>query len=110
MIIIGIKFAYIKPQDVFTSKKMWYVSFLKLIVQPVVITAIFLIANIFIEIPRELIVALFIAFAAPTAGTVVSFADAYDGDIDGAVKYSMGVTILSAVSISALYAILCLFI
>ena len=35
---------------------------------------------------------------------------AYDGDIDGAVKYSMGVTILSAVSISALYAILCLFI
>ncbi len=47
--------------------------------------------------------AFFIAFSMPTAGLASSFADAFQGDTEGAVTYTLGTTILSALTIPLLY-------
>ena len=103
MMIVGIKLAEVNLLDIFKSKKMYIVSIVKLLVQPIIIVSAMLIVNAFISIDTAIILGVFMAFAMPAPGTTTSFADMYDGDIDGSVIYTLGTTILSVISIPILY-------
>ncbi len=103
MMIVGIKFAEVKPLEIFKSGNMYIVSFIKLLIQPIIIVAIMFIAKTFIDVPSAIILGVFMAFSMPSPGTTTSFADMYDGDIDGSVIYTLGSTILSVISIPILY-------
>ena len=57
--------------------------------------------------PTGLIPGEFIAFAMPTAGMASTFADTFNGDVEGAAIQTLGTTILSVISIPLLYTLLC---
>lgn len=103
MMIVGVKFAYVKPLDIFKSKQMYLVSLVKLLIQPILLVGVLLIFRNFISISPAIILGLFMGYAMPSPGTTTSFADMYDGDIDGSVIYTLGTTILSVISIPILY-------
>ena len=112
MTILGMKLATVKFTSLFTSLKNYYVSALKLVVFPVVIVALLFAAKM---IPggifnNDVILGFFIAFAVPTAGLASTYADMYDGDADSAVKFTLGSTIISIITIPVIYGILNLFI
>ncbi len=104
MIIIGMKLADIKFSTLFSSKSGLYVYVIKLIVLPVVATAIAIaLTYIFPTLPKDIIKSFLIAFAMPTAALASTFADAYNGDTENAVIYTLGSTIFSVATISLLY-------
>ena len=106
MIIIGMKLADIKFSSLFTSKSGLYVYFIKLIVLPVIAVAISIgLIYAFPALPKEFVLSFFIAFAMPTAALASTFADAYNGDTEHAVIYTLGSTIFSIATISILYAL-----
>ncbi len=103
MMIVGVKFATVNPVDIFKSYKMYLVSLVKLLIQPILLVVSMLIFRNFISIPSTIILGLFMGYAMPSPGTTTSFADMYDGDIDGSVIYTLGTTILSVITIPILY-------
>ena len=110
MMIVGVKLAQVNVLDIFKSKKMYIVSIVKLLVQPIMIVGVMVIASTFISIDTAIILGVFMAFAMPAPGTTTSFADMYDGDIDGSVIFTLGTTILSVISIPILYYLITLII
>lgn len=106
MIIIGMKLGGIKFSSLFTNKKAYYVSFIKLICVPVVIVGILFVLRLFLPISSELIVGAFVAFAMPTAGLASTFADCNDGDTENAVIFTLGTTLFSVLTIPLLYLLL----
>ena len=112
MTILGMKLATVKFTSLFTSAKNYYVSALKLVVFPVVIVAMLFAAKMIPGgiINGDVILGFFIAFAMPTAGLASTYADMYDGDADSAVKFTLGTTIISIITIPVIYGILNLFI
>lgn len=111
MTILGMKMGALKMRSLFTSKKVYYVSLLRLIVFPAAIVALLfalrpLLPNI---VDEAMILGVFVAFAMPTAGLASAFADSFDGDTENAVGMTLGTTILSIVTIPVLYWIICLF-
>ena len=112
MTIIGMKLGAISFKTLFSSKKLYYVSFLKLIVFPVVITAIMLaLKPVLGELPvTEIILGVFVAFSMPTAGLAATFADEFGGDTENAVIFTLGTTVLSVITIPTLYWVVNLFI
>lgn len=110
MTILGMKMGALKMSSLFTSKKVYYVSLLRLVVFPAVIVAILfalrpLLPNL---VNDTMILGFFVAFAMPTAGLASAFADSFDGDTENAVGMTLGTTILSIVTIPVLYWIICL--
>ena len=106
MIIIGMKLANIKITSLFTSKSGLYVYFIKLIVLPIASVAIAIgLVYMFPALPKDLVLSFFVAFAMPTAALASTFADAYNGDTENAVIYTLGSTIFSIATISILYAV-----
>ena len=106
MIIIGMKLANIKITSLFTSKSGLYVYFIKLIVLPIASVAIAIgLVYMFPALPKDLVLSFFVAFAMPTAALASTFADAYNGDTENAVIYTLGSTIFSVATISILYAV-----
>lgn len=103
MTILGMKMGGIKITKMFKSVKMYYVSFIKLVFVPVFCVGITMALNIFLPLGVDIILAVFIAFAMPTAGLASAFADRYNGDTEGAVIYTLGSTILSIITIPLLY-------
>ena len=106
MSVVGIKLASIRFCTLVKSQRNYYVSFLKLVLCPVLITAVlFCLRLAFPAFPlgKDAVLAFFIAFSMPTAGLASSFADAFQGDTEGAVTYTLGTTILSALTIPLLY-------
>lgn len=106
MIILGMKMAAIKFSSLFTSLKTYYVSFLKLVVMPLVIAGILLIVKLIFTdgiVTADVVVGVFVAFAMPTAGLASTFADQVNGDTDSAVAFTLGSTVLSIVTIPVLY-------
>lgn len=103
MTILGMKMGGIKIASIFKSVKMYYVSFVKLVFVPVFCVGITMALNIFLPLGADIILAVFIAFAMPTAGLASAFADGYNGDTEGAVIYTLGSTILSIITIPLLY-------
>ncbi len=107
MLILGMKMGGIKFSTLFKEKTLYLVSAVKLVLVPVLCVAItYLIATLFSLNIQDLTTALFIAFAMPTAGLATAFADKYGGDIDGAVIYILGSTIISIITIPVLYMLL----
>ena len=112
MTILGMKMATVKLSALFTSPKTYYACAIKLIAAPVIIVALlFAVKPIsFGMISADVITAFFVAFSMPTAGLASTFADTYGGDTDGAVAFTLGSTILSILTIPALFGLLSLFI
>ena len=54
-------------------------------------------------VDEAMILGFFVAFAMPTAGLASTFADTFDGDTENAVAMTLGTTILSILTIPALY-------
>jgi len=107
MTVIGMKLGAVPMKSLFTSGKMYYVSLLKLVLFPAVITAVLLAVK---GISTEIILGVFIAYATPTAGLAATFADEFGGDTENAVIFTLGTTVLSVITIPALYWVLNLFI
>lgn len=108
MIILGIKLADIKISTLFTSRLGYVVSVVKLVVLPIIATAIaFLLAVIF-NLSNDIVFGFFIAFAMPTAGLAPTLADTYGGDTKNATVFTLSSTILSVLTIPLLYMLLCL--
>ena len=112
MTIMGMKLGAVSLVSLLKSGKLYYVSFLKLIVFPVVITgALLTLKFVPINLPVESIVlGVFVAFSMPTAGLAATFADEFGGDSDNAVVFTLGTTILSVLTIPTIYWLINLFI
>lgn len=107
MTILGMKMGAVKISAIFKSFKTYYVSAVKLVLFPVIATAIAFGVNSIYQIGNDMIISIFIAFSMPTAGLASAFADRYDGDTNGAVIYTLGTTIFSVATIPLLYLLLC---
>lgn len=106
MTILGVKLGGVKVKELFSSPKTYYVSFIKLIVLPIIGVALaFACVKIF-SLPNDLVLATFIAFAMPVAGLASTIADKFGGDEKGAVYYTLGSTVLSVITIPLLYLLL----
>ncbi len=104
MTILGMKMGEVEFSKLFTSWKTYYVSALKLIVFPIVITAsVFALSKIWPLITNDMVMGVLIAFAMPTAGLASTFSDNFGGDTDNAVAFTLGTTLLSIVTIPLLY-------
>lgn len=113
MTILGMKMGGVKFLPLFKSWKTYYVSALKLVVFPVVIVGVlFAFKAIFTGglVDADMLIGVFIAFGMPTAGLASTFSDRFDGDTGNAVAFTMGSTLLSVITIPALYALLILII
>lgn len=107
MLILGMKMGNIKFSTLFTSKKLYIVSAVKLIIFPVIAVALTFLLSLAFNIDKEnMLVAIFIAFAMPTAGLGTAFADRYQSDVNNSAIFTLGTTILSVVTIPVLYWIL----
>ena len=111
MVVLGMKLGDVKLSSLFCSRKTYYVSFLKLIALPAVITTLLIVLKTFLGdfISNEIILGFFVAFSMPTAGLASTFADTYSGDTEHAVTLTLGTTLISIVTIPLLYWIVCLF-
>lgn len=112
MTIMGIKLGAVSFSALFKSVRLYYVSFLRLILFPAVITAALLALKIVpLNLPIDSIVlGMFVAFAMPTAGLAATFADEFGGDSDNAVVFTLGTTVFSVLTIPVLYWLLNIFI
>ena len=110
MTILGMKLGSIKISSLFVDVKTYFVSFLKLVACPLIITAITLGLRLCLGmvVDSGFVIGVFMAFAMPTAGLASAFADTYNGDNVGAVKYTLNSTILSVITIPLLYMLLLL--
>ena len=109
MTILGMKMGGVNLLELLKSWKVYYVSALKLIVMPVIITALLFALTYVLPknvISVDVIVGVLIAFSMPTAGLSSTFADGYNGDTKSAVAFTLGSTILSVITIPVLYAII----
>ena len=111
MTVIGMKLGAISFKTLFSSKKLYYVSFVKLILFPVAVTAaIFALKLLPLSLDWiSIILGVFVAFSMPTAGLAATFADEFGGDTENAVIFTLGTTVLSVLTIPTLYWVLNLF-
>ncbi|MBQ3529340.1 MAG: AEC family transporter [Oscillospiraceae bacterium] len=112
MTIIGMKLGATSFKTLFRSKKLYYISFLKLVLFPVAVTGVmFALKAVSVALPVEsIILGVFVAFSMPTAGLSATFADEFGGDTENAVIFTLGTTVLSVLTIPTLYWLLNLFI
>ena len=94
MTIIGMKLGATSFKALFRSGKLYYVSFLRLVLFPVAVTALmFVLKAVPINVPVEsIILGVFVAFSMPTAGLAATFADEFGGDAENAVILTLGTT------------------
>ncbi len=107
MLVLGMKMGNIKFSVLFKNVQLYIVSLYKLIVMPVVATAIAFCFYRFEFVGLDIVNAVFIAFAMPTAGLAPVFADKFKSDIDCATICTLGTTIFSIITIPLLYLLLC---
>ena len=110
MTILGMKLGAVKLRTLFGSWRTYYVSALKLIAFPALIVALLLPFKLIPNsiVTADVILGFFVAFAMPTAGLASTFADSFGGDTENAVAFTLGTTLLSILTIPALYWLLCL--
>ena len=112
MTIIGMKLGAISFKTLFRSGKLYYISFLKLVLFPVAATAAMFVLKAFdVNLPVEsIILGVFVAFSMPTAGLATTFADEFGGDTENAAILTLGTTLLSVLTIPTLYWLVNLFV
>lgn len=105
MVVLGMKLAEVPLRKLFTSGKMYWAAAMRLVVYPVLCVGAILLLRLIpgLNISRDMIMGFFVAFAMPTAGLASVFSDQYDGDAEGAAIFTLGSTLLSVITISALY-------
>ena len=105
MIVLGMKLADVPMKKLFTSRRMYYVSFLRLIAYPVVgTTLVYALQYVpFLGLGADAVLGFFIGVAMPTAGLASVFSDQYGGDTENAVILTLGTTIVSIATIPVLY-------
>ena len=109
MTILGMKMGEANLSKIFVKPKTYYSSFIKLIVMPMLIIALmFAVKGIFNAqvLNNDMFIGVFLAFSMPTATLASALADSNDGDIENAVCYTLGSTILSIATIPLLYMVL----
>ncbi len=108
MVVLGMKLADVSFKQMMTSQRMYYVSLLRLVLYPIVATAVILLLQkiSFLEISRSGVMGFFMSMAMPTATLAVVFADQYRADGKNAAFFALGTTILSVLTIPVLYALL----
>ncbi len=106
MTVLGMKLGGIEWKQLFTQKRVYYVSLLRLIVFPVLVIAVAVACNVWLSLDADIVMAIFISFAMPSATSAAAFADTYAGDGDGAATYTLGSTIFSVATIPVLYGVL----
>ena len=111
MTILGMKMGGVNLLSLFKSWKTYYVATWKLIIFPCIIAMILILVKTIAGdtlINADMVIAVFIAFAMPTAGLSSTFSDSYNGDTEGAVAYTLGTTILSVITLPILYWLICM--
>lgn len=105
MTVLGMKLAEVPMKKLFSSGRMYYVSFLRLVLYPVVGVALTLALRMIpgLGINADFILGFFVGFAMPTAGLASAFSDQYSGDTPHAVIFTLGTTIVSILTIPVLY-------
>lgn len=108
MVILGMKLAGVEMNRLLTSGRMYYVSFMRLVVFPTLAVALtWLMSTVpALAVNADTVIAFFVAFAMPTAGLASAFSDQYNGDTDNAVIFTLGTTVLSVATIPVLYWVL----
>lgn len=106
MLILGVKLAEVPFASLFTSPSGYYVSSIKLILMPLIATALGFAIKLIFNLNNDIVFAFFIAFAMPTAGLSTTFADQFGGDTKHSVIYTLGSTIFSVLTIPILYYLL----
>jgi len=108
MVILGMKLAGVKFTRLFLSWRMYYVSLVRLVIFPAIISAIMIVLGLVpqLSVNADMVIAFFVALAMPTAGLASAFSDQYSGDTDNAVIFTLGTTILSIATIPVLYFLL----
>lgn len=106
MLILGVKLAEVPFASLFTSPSSYYVSSVKLILMPLIATALGFAIKLIFNLNNDIVFAFFIAFAMPTAGLSTTFADQFGGDTKHSVIYTLGSTIFSVLTIPILYYLL----
>ncbi len=112
MLILGMKLGGIKISKLLKSPRVYYISAIRIIIFPTIITAI-VIAMSFIPVfsnifSNEFIIGVFIAFVMPTAGFSSTFAAQYNGDIRSSNSYPIASTYMSLLTLPVLYMLLTL--
>ena len=108
MVVLGMKMGGVKMSSLFTKPKTYFISLFKLVLVPVGAVALAYFLGKWSVAGVALAFAMLIAFGTPTAGLASTFADAYDGDTEGAAVYTLGTTLLSVASLPVLYWLLSL--
>ena len=106
MTILGMKFAEIKITNLFTSIKVYYVSFVRLILSPVLIIGVLLLVRYLVPISNEIIIATYITFSMPSAPIAPMLATKFGIDSKNSVLYASGTTLVSVITIPLLYLLL----
>ncbi len=108
MTILGMKLGGIPFKTLFTSGKNYLVAAIRLILFPVVIVALVYVGYKWLGLAEAMVFAAFISVSMPCSGSTSAFADAYDGDSESAVSFTLAATVLSVATIPILYGLLCL--
>lgn len=108
MVILGMKLAGVPISRLFASRRMYYVSAMRLVLYPAAAVAIMSALNMRPALPldADAVIAFFMALAMPTAGLASTFSDQHHGDTENAVIFTLGTTMLSIITIPALYSLL----
>ncbi len=106
MMIIGIKFGEMNFKQLIFHRKLYYVSFVRLVLFPALVGAILLLARLFLPVTDELILSLFIGFAMPVGALTTSLTVKYNIPGNNATIYVLGTTLFSVITLPALYSLL----
>lgn len=108
MLVLGMKLADVPLPRLLTSRRMYHVSAVRLVIYPLLAAACTLLLSKIPGLPvtADSVIAVFIALAMPTAGLASAFADQHKGDTESAVIFTLGTTVLSVITIPLLYSLL----
>lgn len=101
MMMMGIRLADMKISSVFSDKKVYVVSVLKLIVFPLLSLAFMLLLRLvpFIAMDDAMVVSLIVCVAMPSATMTISFAENFNGNKDMAVKTVLQTTVFCLITV-----------
>ena len=105
MTVLGIKLASFPLKKIFLSAESYFVSFIKLVLCPVlVLTLVFGVRSFLPSFADDtILVAAFFTMAMPTAGLASSLAISFGGEEEDAAKFTLGTTLLCIITVPILY-------
>lgn len=91
MVVLGMRFALVRFRDMFKGASVYLVSFLKLVVTPLIVYLVLLP----FKLDKILVMTMVIVSAMPTANMVLMMAEKFGGDTEAAAKSIMNTTVFS---------------